>query len=75
LTVVYCLGLGIPFVIAAIAVEKVTLLSRFIRKHSVVIMRGGGIVLVVVGLLEVTGVWATLVTSLQDHLGSFTVPL
>ncbi len=75
LTVVYCLGLGIPFVIAAIAVEKVTLLSKFIRKHSVVIMRGGGIVLVLVGLLEVTGVWATLVTSLQDHLGSFTVPL
>jgi len=75
LTVVYCFGLGIPFIVAAVAVERINVISRFIRRHAVVIMRVGGLVLVAVGLLEVTGVWASLVTAIQDHFSSFSVPL
>jgi cytochrome c-type biogenesis protein len=75
LALVYCIGLGIPFVVAAFAVEHVGVLTRFIRRHAVVIMRTGGLVLVAVGLLEVTGLWSSLVTRLQDHFSSFSVPL
>lgn len=75
LAVFYCIGLGIPFIVAAFAVEKVAAISRFIRRHSLVLMRVGGGLLVLVGLLEVTGVWSHLVIWLQDHTSSFTVPL
>ena len=75
LAVFYCLGLGIPFVAAAFAAEKVQVFSRFIRRHALLLMRIGGVVLIVVGLLEVTGVWGTFVTWLQDNFSSVQVPL
>jgi cytochrome c-type biogenesis protein len=75
LAVFYCLGLGIPFVAAAVATEKVAAVSRFIRHHAVALMRVGGGLLVIVGLLEITGVWSHLVTILEDHFSSFSVPL
>jgi cytochrome c-type biogenesis protein len=75
LAIFYCVGLGIPFVLAALATERVAVVSAFIRHHAVVLMRVGGGLLVVVGLLEVTGVWGRMVTVLQDHFGSFSVPL
>jgi cytochrome c-type biogenesis protein len=75
LAVVYCIGLGIPFVLAALATERVAVVSAFIRRHALVLMRVGGGLLVVVGLLEVTGVWGRMVTILQDHFGSFSVPI
>ena len=75
LAVFYCVGLGIPFVLAAFAVEKVAVISKFIRRHSLLLMRIGGAMLVVVGLLEITGAWTHLVSWLQDHTSSFSVPL
>jgi cytochrome c-type biogenesis protein len=75
LVVVYCLGLGIPFILAAFATEHGAVIARSIRRHSVAIMRIGGLSLVVVGVLEVTGVWQSLILTLQVHFSSFTVPL
>jgi cytochrome c-type biogenesis protein len=75
LAIFYCVGLGIPFVAAAVATERVAVLSRFIRRHAVMLMRIGGGLLVIVGLLEITGVWGHLVTILEDHFGSFNLPL
>jgi len=75
LAVFYCIGLGIPFVLAALATERIGVVSTAVRRHAVGLMRLGGIVLVIVGLLEVTGIWATLVTALQDRFSSFGVPL
>ena len=74
LAVVYCIGLGIPFVILAFLVDRVAVVTRFIRKHSLLLMRIGGGLLVVVGLLEITGLWVHLVTWLQDKTSSFSVP-
>ena len=44
------------------------------RRHSLLLMRIGGGLLVVVGLLEITGLWGHLVTWLQDRSSSFGVP-
>jgi cytochrome c-type biogenesis protein len=75
LAAVYCLGLGIPFLAAAIATDKWMSLSRFVRRHSVWLLRGGGLLLIAVGVLEVTGTWATFTQWIQDHAGSYTSPL
>ena len=66
----YCLGLGIPFVVAALATEWVTTASSWLRRHQRTIGRIGGLLLVVIGVLEVTGAWHSFVIWLQVHFPS-----
>jgi cytochrome c-type biogenesis protein len=66
----YCLGLGIPFVVAALATEWVSTASSWLRRHQRTIGRIGGVLLIVIGVLEVTGTWHTFVLWLQVHFPS-----
>lgn len=70
LSVFYALGLGLPFVIAAIAFRRTLGAFAAIRRHQLLIMRVGGLMMVAVGVLLVTGWWAELVTWLQLRLVS-----
>ncbi|HLK46068.1 MAG TPA: cytochrome c biogenesis CcdA family protein [Acidimicrobiales bacterium] len=67
LVAAYCLGLGVPFVAAAIASERLAVVSRFARRHTRWLLVGGGVLLVAIGVLEVTGAWVTFIEWLQDH--------
>ncbi len=66
----YCLGLGIPFVVAALATEWVSTASGWLRRHQRAIGRIGGVLLIVIGILEVSGAWHTFVLWLQVHFPS-----
>ncbi|HUZ41471.1 MAG TPA: cytochrome c biogenesis protein CcdA [Acidimicrobiales bacterium] len=66
----YCLGLGIPFVVAALATEWVSTASSWLRRHQRAIGRIGGMLLIVIGILEVSGAWNTFVIWLQVHFPS-----
>ncbi|WP_298991046.1 cytochrome c biogenesis CcdA family protein [uncultured Pseudokineococcus sp.] len=57
LAVAYCLGLGVPFVLVALAASRGARGLEVLRRHRVALSRAGGALLVVVGLLLVTGVW------------------
>jgi cytochrome c-type biogenesis protein len=70
----YCLGLGIPFIVAALATEWVSTASSWLRRHQRTIGRIGGALLIVIGILEVTGAWNTFVIWLQVHFPSTTAP-
>jgi cytochrome c-type biogenesis protein len=63
----YCLGLGIPFIVAALATEWVSTASTWLRRHQRAIGRIGGVLLITIGILEVTGTWHTFVIWLQVH--------
>jgi cytochrome c-type biogenesis protein len=67
---VYALGLGLPFVAAALAYRRVLGAFGWIRRHQQWVTRAGGLMMVVVGVLLVTGLWAELVTWLQIRLVS-----
>jgi cytochrome c-type biogenesis protein len=67
LAFVYCLGLGIPFLIVALAFQRGIRLFGFARRHARVITAIGGGMLVLVGVLEVTGAWSAAITWLQIH--------
>jgi cytochrome c-type biogenesis protein len=71
LSVAYCIGLGLPFLLIALGVERSTRALGLLRRHRVAIMRGGGVLLVAVGLALVTGVWAAWTQSLQGLVGGF----
>ncbi|MFI1017375.1 cytochrome c biogenesis CcdA family protein [Streptomyces sp. NPDC020965] len=73
LTVAYCIGLGLPFVLAAVAFRKMLGAFGWVKRHYVWVMRVGGIMMIVTGLLLLTGVWDTLMQDLQVWSNSFTV--
>jgi cytochrome c-type biogenesis protein len=67
LAFVYALGIGIPFLIVAIAFQRGVNVFGWARRHARLITRIGGIMLIAVGVLEVTGAWSTAVAWLQVH--------
>ncbi|MCM2420909.1 cytochrome c biogenesis protein CcdA [Streptomyces sp. RKAG293] len=72
LTVFYCVGLGLPFIVAAVAFRRVLGAFGWVKRHYVWVMRLGGGMLVVVGVLLLTGVWDDMVFSLQTWSTNFT---
>jgi cytochrome c-type biogenesis protein len=61
LALMYCLGLGLPFLLVAFGFSWVTSTLAFVKRHIRAINIIGGVALVVIGLLMVTGVWNALV--------------
>ncbi|EFL15780.1 cytochrome C biogenesis membrane protein [Streptomyces sp. C] len=73
LTAVYCLGLGLPFILAAIAFRKALGAFGWVKKHYAWVMRIGGGMLILTGLLLVTGMWTGIVNEMQSWTQTFTV--
>lgn len=73
LMVLYCLGLGLPFVVIAVGARWAVTATAWIRAHVRGIQIFGGVLLLVVGVALVTGLWGGLVTWLQGNLVSDTV--
>jgi cytochrome c-type biogenesis protein len=72
----YGLGLGIPFLIVALAVERGITAFGFARRHAHAITLAGGAMLVAVGILEVTGVWSHALLWLKLHwISSYQSPI
>jgi cytochrome c-type biogenesis protein len=69
LTVFYCLGLGIPFVLVAMGFGWVTSVLGFVRRHRAWVSGIGGAVLVAIGVLLVTGEWDHLMNVLRANVG------
>ena len=66
----YSLGLGIPFILAGLFWKRALGALGFVRRHQQWVTRAGGVMLVAVGLLLVTGFWDQAVQWLQIHLVS-----
>lgn len=69
---VYALGLGLPFLFAALFIERSMGLMARLKKHMKVIERAMGILLLIVGLALVTGAFTDFsfwLLETFDHLG------
>jgi len=76
LAFIYGLGLGIPFIIVALAFQRGMTAFQFARRHAQLIARIGGGLLVLVGILEVSGAWTAALLWLKLHwLSSYNSPL
>ncbi|MFJ8308886.1 MULTISPECIES: cytochrome c biogenesis CcdA family protein [unclassified Streptomyces] len=73
LTVAYCFGLGLPFVLAAVAFRKALGAFGWVKKHYAWVMRIGGGMMIVTGVLLLTGAWAELVQQVQGWSQGFQV--
>lgn len=67
----YCVGLGIPFILAALGMGKLTGTVAWFARHRRALSIAGGILMIVVGILLVTGWWNDLVIEMQGWIGGF----
>jgi cytochrome c-type biogenesis protein len=72
LTLAYCAGLGLPFVLIALGAARAVRAQQWLRRRVRTIQITGGVLLVIVGLLLVTGLWGRLLAVLQTSITGFT---
>lgn len=75
LSFAYSLGLGIPFLVAALSFQRALVAFGWARRHAQGLMRIGGLGLVLLGLLQVSGAWSMLMASLQGLVAGWVSPL
>ncbi|XKG82817.1 cytochrome c biogenesis protein CcdA [Microbacterium aerolatum] len=71
----YSLGLGIPFLLVALGFGWATKTIGFLRRHIRVVNIIGGVLLIALGVLMVTGLWTDLMSRLTAVMGSVILPL
>ena len=71
----YAAGLGLPFIVIGVLLDRGVSAVAALRRHSVRLERAGGAVLVLVGVLLVTGLWDRVLTALQPAVNGFTPAL
>jgi cytochrome c-type biogenesis protein len=69
LSAAYCIGLGVPFVLVAIGARWLVRSLAVVRRHANVVTYVGGGLLVVLGLLLVTGLWGEMTIELTSRVG------
>ena len=71
LSLAYCLGLGLPFVATAIAYRRALGAFGAVKRHYPLVMRIGGGMLVLIGVLLVSGLWGNLTIELRSWISGF----
>ncbi|MGH3509422.1 MAG: cytochrome c biogenesis CcdA family protein [Nocardioidaceae bacterium] len=72
LSAAYSFGLGLPFILAGLMYRRMLGAIRWVRRHQVWVTRVGGLMLIVLGLLLVTGLWDQWVADLRSWMPGFT---
>lgn len=75
LAFIYSLGLGLPFVLLAAGFSWATKSVAFVRQHIRAFNLAGGGLLVLLGMLLVTGVWNVFAAWIQGVFGVYTPAL
>jgi cytochrome c-type biogenesis protein len=75
LVIAYCLGLGVPFLLLALGAQRVVRAVDWLRRHVRRVQLAGAAMLIVVGILLVTGLWAELVAALREPVSGFETPI
>ena len=67
----YCLGLGLPFIISGLFLDKSAKLRSLIYRRGDVISKFGGVFLITIGVLQVLGFWGQLLNSMRSSISDF----
>ncbi|MWA02061.1 cytochrome c biogenesis protein CcdA [Actinomadura sp. LD22] len=71
LSLAYCVGLGVPFVVTAVAYRRALGAFGAVKRHYPLVMRIGGGMLVLIGVLLVSGLWGELNIELKSWISGF----
>lgn len=68
LATAYSVGLGLPFILAAAGWSRAARANAWLRRHQRGVQLAGGGLLLVLGLLMVSGLWEGIMSWVQAHL-------
>ena len=71
LSAAYCFGLGLPFILTGLFLDKVEPLRKFIMRKGNLVTKVGGVILILIGVLQVSNFWDTLMNSMRDLISGF----
>jgi len=71
LSVAYCIGLGTPFILSGLFLDRSQVVRKFLAKNGDRITYIGGFLLIAIGILQITGTWGTLMNSLRGLITGF----
>jgi len=72
LAVCYSLGIGVPFILIALGLGWAASTVKWIKRHIRAINIAGGILLILIGLLMVSGLWQAMMSNLTAVINGFT---
>ena len=67
----YSLGLGMPFIASGLFLDRTEKLRKFLVRRGDMISKIGGIFLIAIGVLQVTGTWGQIMNSLRSLISNF----
>lgn len=71
LSIGYSIGLGIPFILSGLFLERSKRVRTFFLKRGLLISKIGGIALIIIGFMQLTGIWSDLMISLRSVISEF----
>ena len=66
-----CLGLGLPFIASGLFLDKSQKLRKLLVKRGNLVSRIGGALLILIGLLQLTGLWTDLMIEMRSLISDF----
>jgi cytochrome c-type biogenesis protein len=67
----YCIGLGTPFIATGLFLDKSEKIRKVVVKKGGVISKAGGIFLILIGILQLTGIWTDLMIEMRSWIADF----
>lgn len=67
----YCIGLGLPFIASGLFLDKSEKLRKILIKSGGKISTIGGVLLIIIGILQLTGIWTDLMIEMRSLISEF----
>ncbi len=71
LSIGYSIGLGIPFILSGLFLDRSKKIRSFFLKRGSLISKVGGVLLILIGIMQLTGIWSDLMIELRSFISSF----
>ena len=71
LSIGYSIGLGIPFILSGLFLDRSKKIRSFFLKRGSLISKVGGVLLILIGIMQLTGIWSDLMIELRSLISSF----
>ena len=67
----YCIGLGLPFIASGLFLDKSEKMRKVLVKRGDKVSKVGGALLILIGLLQLTGFWTDLMIEMRSLISDF----
>ncbi len=71
LSIGYSIGLGVPFILSGLFLDRSKRIRSYFVKRGSLISKVGGVLLILIGFMQFTGVWSDLMINLRSLISNF----